>query len=299
MKLKKRWEWNDKDGKGEMRMYEDLRLELGRFIAELEEKEAATRYFVPVEIIKNIKRAKALEKLLHEIYTQVSGYAGINLSSILRREFGIEEELMDHFKQWAPYSKEVFEDALHDAIDRAEIRAGNQGVFFEGTPTKKEAEEVLQLLKGIAHAAVKCQFQANLAGPELYVEILDKLLRFYAMPSTYPEGNFISFRNLISADRLYAMSGNDETITNALKAHARDWYQHSPFTFLESKEGYFSSEYVHQFIYALREDQLERLGIDYIRFIVDEFKQLKAKPDLSRSKNLMIILETVLSWKIN
>lgn len=279
-----------------MRMHEVLLSELKQFVAELEQKEAAALYFVPDEFMKAVKKAKSLEKLLHEIFMQVSGNGGIYLSPIIRREFGMNAELMDHFKQWAPYSMERFEDELHDAIDRAEIRGGNQGVFFKGTPSKKEAEEALQLLKDIAHAAVKCQFHAKLAGPEIYVEILDKLLEFYALANTYPEGNAVSYRNLISADRLYAMSGGDDTITDALKTLAKEWYQQSPHTFLESKEGYFSYEYVHHFLYALTEEQLERLRSDYIRYIEEEFKLTRAKPELNRAKNLKILLETVLSW---
>ncbi|WP_372662792.1 hypothetical protein [Cohnella sp.] len=277
-------------------MHEALLSELRQFVVELEQKEAAAIYFVPDEIIKAVKKAKSLEKLLHEIFMQVSGNGGIHLSPVIRREFGINTELMDHFKQWAPYSKERFEDELHDAIDRAEIRAGNQGVFFAGTPSKKEAEDALQLLKDIAHAAVSCQFHAKPAVSELYVEILDKLLQFYALANTYPEGNAVSYRNLISADRLYAMSGGDDTSTDALKAFAKEWYQQSPHTFLESMEGYFSYEYVHHFLYALTEDQLERLRSDYIRYIEEEFKLTRAKPEINHAKNLKIMLETVLGW---
>lgn len=279
-----------------MRMHEELQSELRQFIAELEQKEAAAKYIVPDEIMKAVKKAKSLEKLLHEIFMQVSGNGGIQLGPIIRREFGIQAELMDHFKQWAPYIKEQFEDLLHDAIDRAEIRAGNQGVFFEGTPSKKEAEEVLQLLKDIAHAAVRCQFHPKLEGPELYVVILDRLLQFYALANTYPEGNAVSYRNLISADRLYAMSGGDDRITDALKALAKEWYQQSSYTFLESKEGYFSYEYVRHLLYALTEEQMERLRSDYIRYIAEEFKLVMAKPELNRARNLKDMLETVISW---
>ncbi|MFC5472117.1 hypothetical protein ACFPPD_25885 [Cohnella suwonensis] len=277
-------------------MHETLLSELRQFVTELEQKEAAATYIVPSEVMKAVKKAKSLEKLLHEIFMQVSGHGGIHLSPIIRREFGMNEELMDHFKQWAPYIKEQFEDELHEAIDRAEIRAGNQGVFFEGTPSKKEAGEALQLLKDIAHAAVRCQFHARLVEPELYVEILDKLLRFYAMPNTYPEGNTVSYRNLISADRLYAMSGSDDAVADALKAFAKEWYQQSPHTFLESKEGFFSYEYVRNFLYALTEEQLERLRSDYIRYIEEEFKLVRAKPELNRANHLKIMLETVISW---
>jgi hypothetical protein len=279
-------------------MHETLLLELRQFVAELEQKEAAAIYIVPDEVMKAVKRAKSLEKLLHEIFTQVSGSGGIHLNPIIRREFDMNAELMDHFKQWAPYSKDQFEDELHDAIERAEIRAGNQGVFFKGTPSKKEAADALQWLRDIAHAAVKCQFQSRLAGPELYVEILDKLLQFYALPNTYPEGNAVSYRNLISADRLDAMSGGDDTITNALKAFAKEWYQKSPHTYLESREGYLSYEYVHHFLYVLTGEQLERLRSDYIRYIEEEFKQVRAKPNRNRAKNLEIMLETVVGWTL-
>lgn len=277
-------------------MRETLLSELKQFIVKLEQKEAAAVYWVPDEILNAVKKAKSSEKLLHEIFIQAGGSGGILLSSIIRREFGMNAELMDHFKQWAPYSKEQFEDELHDAIDRAEIRAGNQGVFFEGTPSKKEAAEALQLLKSIAHAAISCQFHAKDAGPALYVDILDNLLQFYGLPNTYPAGNAVNFRNLISGDRLYAMTGGDDRNTNALKAFAKEWYQQSPHTFLESKEGYLSYEFVRHFLYALTEEQLERLRSDYIRYIEEELELVRAKPDLYRAKNLEIMLESVLSW---
>ncbi|CAM4416912.1 hypothetical protein L1N85_26075 [Paenibacillus alkaliterrae] len=279
-------------------MHETLLSELRQFVVELEKKEAAAVYMVPGEIMNAVKKAKSLEKLLHEIFMQVSGSGGIRLSSIIRREFGIKAELMDRFEQWASYSKELFEDELHDAIDRVEIRAGNQGVFFAGTPSKKEAAETLQLLKDIAHAALRCQFQTKLAEPGLYVDILDKLLQFYALPNTYPEGNAVNYRNLISADRLYAMSGGDDRITDALKAFAKEWYQQSPHSFLESKEGYFSYEFVRDFLHALTKEQLERLRSDYIRSIEEEFKLVRVKPDLYRAKKMEIMLETVLSWTL-
>ncbi|MCZ8514021.1 hypothetical protein O9H85_16645 [Paenibacillus filicis] len=277
-------------------MHETLLSELKRFVAELEQKEAAAVYIVPDEVMKAVKKAKGLEKLLHEIVMQVSGSGGIHLHPILRREFGIRGALMDRFDRWAPYSKDQFEDELHDAIDRAEIRTGKQGVFFEGTPGKKEAAEALQLLKDIAHAAVRCQFHARLADPEPYVGILDKLLQFYALPNTYPEGNAFSFRSLISADRLHAMSGDDDTVTDALKAFAKAWYRQPPQPFLESKESYFSYEEVQNVLYALTEEQVERLRSDYIRRIEEEYKQVRAKPDLDRAKHLKRMLETVLGW---
>jgi hypothetical protein len=125
---------------------------------------------------------------------------------------------------------------------------------------------------------------------------LDNLLQFYALPNTYPEGNAVNYRNLISGDRLNAMSGGDDKITEALKAFAKEWYQQSPHLFLESKEGYLSYEFVRHFLYAITEEQLERLRSDYIRYIEEEFKQVRAKPILYRAKNLKIMLETVLSW---
>lgn len=279
-----------------MRVHETLLSKLRQFVVELEKKEASAIYSIPDGVMNAVKKAKSLEKLLHEIFTQVGGSGGIHLSSIIRREFGINAGLMDHFGQWAPYSKEQFEDELHDAVDRAEIRAGNQGVFFEGTPSKKEAAEALQLLKNIAHAAIRCQFHAKHAGPELYVDILDNLLQFYALPNTYPEGNAVNYRNLISGDRLYAVSGGDDRITDSLKAFAKEWYQQSPHSFLESKDGYLSYEFVRHFLYALTEEQLKRLRSDYIRYIEEEFKLVRAKPNLYRAKNLEIMLETVLSW---
>jgi hypothetical protein len=277
-------------------MGETLLAQLRQYVLELEQKEAATRYPVPDEVLKAVRRAKSLEKFLHELFMQVSGSGGIELQSAIRREFGINAELMDHFAQWAPYGKEQFEEELHDAIDRADIRAGNQGMFFEGTPGKQEAEEALRLLKDIVHAAVRIQFRRGQCGPDLYVDILDKLLQFYALPNTYPEGNVVNYRNLISADRLYAMAGSDELVTEALKAFCKMWYQQSPFTFLESKEGYFSHAYVQHFLYALTEEQLERLRHDYLQSIEEEFKTVRDKPDLHRAKNLLAMLETVLGW---
>lgn len=280
-------------------MNEALLSEIRQFTAMLEQKEAEAVYTVPDADIHAVKRAKSLEKLLHEIFMQVSGSGGMGLSSIIRREFGIRGELMDHFEQWLPYSKEQFEDELHDAIDRADIRAGNQGVFFAGTPSKKEAAEALQLLKDIAHAAVSCQFHAKRAVPERYVSILEKLLQFYALPNTYPEGNAVQYRNLISADRLYAMAGGDDRIADALKAYAKEWYQQSQHAFLESMEGYLSYDFVRHFLYALTNGQLEQLRGEYVRHIEEEFANLKAKPNLHRARILQSMLETVLSWKLH
>jgi hypothetical protein len=88
----------------------------------------------------------------------------------------------------------------------------------------------------------------------------------------------------------------EKCYTDALKAFAKEWYQQSPHTFLVSKEGYLSYQYVHHFLYVLTEEQLERLSSDYIRHIEEEFKMERAKPSLNRAKNLEIMLETVLSW---
>lgn len=278
-------------------MSEVLLKELRQFVEELERKEASTFYAVPPEDINAVSKAKSLEKLLHEIFTQVSGKGGIHLQSIIRREFGMRAETMDRFDRWAPYSKDQFEEELHDAVDRAEIRAGNQGVFFGGTPSKQEAAEALQLLKDIAHSAIRCQFQPKRAGADVYVDILEKLLKFVALPNTYPEGNEVTYRNLISSDRLCAMCGGDPAATEALKAYARMWYQQSPYTFLERMEGYFSYEYVREYLYALTEEQQERLSQEYLRHIKDEFTHLKGKPNLHRARQLTDMLETVLSWE--
>ncbi|PZD97399.1 hypothetical protein DNH61_03365 [Paenibacillus sambharensis] len=277
-------------------MEDRLLSELAEFTAELESKEAAAVYVVPDQVISAVRKARSLERLLHEIFMQVSGSGGIELQSVLRREFGIKSELTDRLKQWAPYSKDHFEDELHEAIDRADIRAGNQGIFFAGTPSKQEAAEALALLQGIAHAAVQIQFRPDPADPQLFVEILDKILQFYALPNTYPEGSAIQYRNLISEERLRAVSDGHEAVLIALKQHARQWYQHAGWTFLESREGYFSYEDVRNFLYVLSEEQLNKLRNDYICHIHEEFQQLKRKPDLHRAKGLLHMLETVLSW---
>jgi hypothetical protein len=279
-------------------MQPTLLLELEQFITDLKHKEDATVYTIPSEIIGAIKKSKNLEKFLHDIFTAVNGSGGIDISNIVRREFGMSKGLTDHINQWAPHSKEQFEDALHDAIDRTEIRAGKQGMFFVGSADKKEFAEAIGLLRDIAHATVKCQFNPKSAGPDVYVEILEKLLRFYTLPHTYPAGNVVNFRNLISSERLYAMSGNDYAITAALKAHSKAWYQNSSFTFLENMESYHTYEYVRYFLYALTEEQLECLRNDFIRYIRDEFKIVYAKPELHRAEYLKAMLETVLSWKV-
>jgi hypothetical protein len=277
-------------------MQQTLLEEMKQFITDLKQKEEATVYTIPSEIMGAIKKAKNLERFLHEVFTTVNGSGGINISNIIRREFGMSMELTDHINQWAPYSKEQFEDALHDAIDRAEIRTGKQGMFFEGSADKKKITEALGLLKGIAHTAIRCQFNPKFAGPDAYVEILDKLIQFYALPHTYPAGNMINYMNLISSERLYAMSGNNDIITAALKVHAKEWYQDSSFTFLESREWYHTYEYVQYYLYVLTEEQLERLRNDFIQYIRDDFNMAKAKPELHRAEFLKTMLETVLSW---
>jgi hypothetical protein len=279
-------------------MQPTLLLELEQFITDLKHKEGAIIYTIPGEIMGAIKKAKNLEKFLHDIFITVNGSGGINISNIVRREFGMSMELTDHIHQWARHSKEQFEDALHDAIDRAEIRAGKQGLFFGGSADKKEFTEAIGLLKDIAHATVRCQFNPKYAGPDVYIEILEKLIQFYALPHTYPAGDVVNYRNLISSERLYAMSGNDDAITAALKARSKEWYQNSSFTFLENRESYHTYEYVQYYLYALTEEQLERLRNDFIQYIGDDFKMVKAKPELHRAKYLKTMLETVLSWKV-
>ncbi|MCY9668902.1 hypothetical protein M5X11_28930 [Paenibacillus alginolyticus] len=279
-------------------MEHPLLLEMKQLITELEQKEAETIYTIPHEIMGATKKAKNLERFLHDIFAVVNGSGGINLLSIIRREFGMSVELIDHMDQWAPYSKDQFEDALHDAIDRAEIRTGKQGLFFQGSPDRKEAAEALHLLKSIAHAAVKCQFHPKLAGTHTYIEILDHVIQFYALPNSFPDNSMIKYRNLLSSDRLYALSGNDDTITAALKSYVKEWYQRSSFTFLENSEWYHTYESVLEYLYVITEEQLERLRIDYIQQIRDDFIIVKAKPDLHRVKHLTSMLETVLNWKV-
>ncbi|MDF2647575.1 MAG: hypothetical protein K0Q73_3380 [Paenibacillus sp.] len=279
-------------------MEHPLLSELKQLTTDLEQKEAETFYTIPSEIMGATKKAKNLERFLHDIFAVVNGSGGINLLSIIRREFGMSVELTDHIDQWAPYSKDQFEDAIHDAIDRAEIRAGKQGLFFQGSPDKKEAAEALSLLKSIAHAAVKCQFNPKQAGPQAYMEILDSVIQFYELPNSFTDDNMIKYRNLISSDRLYAMSGNDVTITAVLKSHVKEWYERSSFTFLENSEWYHTYESVVDYSYVLTEEQLERLRIDFLQHITDEFIIVKAKPELHRVKYLKSMLETVLNWKV-
>ncbi|KQX45363.1 hypothetical protein [Paenibacillus sp. Root444D2] len=279
-------------------MEHSLLSELKELITNLEQKKAETRYTIPSEIMGATKKAKNLERFLYDIFAVVNGSGGINLLSIIRREFGMSVELTDHIDQWAPYSKDQFEDALHDVIDRAEIRAGKQGLFFEGSPDKKEAAEALHLLKRIAHAAVKCQFSPKLAGPHAYIEILDHVIQFYALPNSFLDDSMIKYRSLLSSDRLYAMSGNDDTITAALKSHVKEWYQRSTYTFLEKSEWYHTYESVLDYLYVLTEEQLECLRIDFIEHIRNELKLVKVKPELHRVKLLKSMLETVLNWKV-
>ncbi|MNI87237.1 hypothetical protein D3C73_1444180 [compost metagenome] len=64
-------------------MHEALLSELRQFVDDLEQKEAAAVYIVPNEVMKAVKKAKSLEKLLHEIFMQVSGHGGIHLIPII------------------------------------------------------------------------------------------------------------------------------------------------------------------------------------------------------------------------
>ncbi|TXK77025.1 hypothetical protein [Paenibacillus sp. N3.4] len=279
-------------------MQHTLLSELTQLVAALKQKEIETVYTIPDEILGAVKKAKNLERFLHEIFHAVNGSGGVNIISIIRREFGMRSELANHIDQWAPYSRDQLEDELHDAIDRAEIRPGKQSLFFEGHADKIEVAEALSLLKGIAHAAVRCQFNPKRAGKEAYMEILDYLIRFYELPHTHSAGNMISYRNLISSDRLYLMSGNNELITTALKAYVKEWYQLSSFTFLEDREWYYTYENVREYTYILSGEQLERLQNDFIQYIRDEFILLEAKPELHKAEHLKTMLETVVSWMV-
>ena len=280
-------------------MQHSLLSELEQFIIELKQKEEATVYTIQNETMKAIKKAKNLDVFLHEVFNVVHGSGGIHITNIIRREFGMSKELINHFDQWARHSKEQFEDALHDAIDRAEIRAGKQSMFFTGSADKKEISEALDLLKGIAHAAVRCQFNQKQAGVvDTYVDLLDRLIQFYAIPHTYPAGDIVNYKNLISSDRLYAMSGNNNTITSALKVHAKEWYQQSSYTFLESSELYPLYQDVQNYLYALTNEQLERLRNDFIQNIRVDYGMVKAAKDLHRAETLKTKLETVLSWQV-
>lgn len=279
-------------------MQQPLLEKLEQLITDLKQKEQAAVYTVPDEVIVSIKKAKNLERLLLEILNTVQGSGGVDIVNILRREFGISKNLTDRFAKWAAYSKEQLADALHDAIDRAEIRAGKQGLFFAGSPGKQEAAEALALLKEIAHAAVRRQFNPRYTGPDAYVDMQDKLLRFHELPNTFPGSGAVKYRSLLSEDRFYAMSGKDQEITEALKASTRAWYQRSSFAFLESREWYPDYDYVQAYLYLLTVEQLDRLRDDFIRYIGEEFTKLKAKPELYRAESLKSMLETALSWKV-
>lgn len=279
-------------------MQQSLMADIELFIADLKQTEEATIYTIPDETMSAIHKAKNLEKFLHEVFNVVHGSGGINLDNIIRREFGMGKELINHFDQWARHSKEQCEDAIHDAIDRVDIRAGKLSVFFVGSADKKEMAEALDLLKGIAHAAIRSQFNPKLSGSDPYVEMLDKLIQFYALPHTYPPGDLVNYKNLISSERLYAMSGNDDSITTALKVHAKEWYQKSSFTFLESRDSYPIFEDVRNYLYALTEEQVERLQNDFIQYIRDDFDLVKTTKDLHKAMYLKSMLETVLSWQI-
>lgn len=61
------------------------------------------------------------------------------------------------------------------AKDRTEIRPAKQ-LVFEGNADKKEVAEALSMLKGIAHAAVWCNFNPKRAEEDAYIEILDHLI---------------------------------------------------------------------------------------------------------------------------
>ncbi|MDR6879985.1 hypothetical protein J2X61_001732 [Bacillus sp. 3255] len=283
--------------KGGTRVEQSLLHAMEQFIADLQKKEAAAVYTIRDDAMNAIKKAKNLDTFLHDMINLVQGSGGIDLTSIIRREFGISKDIMQHFDRLARHSKEQFEEALHDAIDRAEIRAGKQGMFFAASPDKQERADALRLLKDIAHAAVKIQFHRKSEGAETYVELLDKLIRFYELPHTYPAGDAVNYKKLIASDRLNAMSGNNETISLRLREFAKAWYQQSAFTFLESRDTYPVYEDVRNYLYALNEDQLNRLRTDFIRQIRLDFEAVQAAKDLHRAEALKKQLEAVMSWE--
>ncbi|TVY07139.1 hypothetical protein FPZ49_25485 [Paenibacillus cremeus] len=283
--------------KDEPRM-QPLLKELEQLITDLKQKEQAAIFTVPEEVIVSIKKSRNLENLLLDILNTVQGSSGVDIVNILRREFGISKILTDRFVKWAAHSKEQLADALHDAIDRAEIRAGKQGLFFTGSPVKEEATEALALLKEIAHAAVRLQFNSRYAGPDVYVDLQENLLRFHELPNTFPDSGVVKYRSLLSENRLFAMSGKDQQITEALKASTRAWYQRSSLAFLENREWYPDYDYVKAYLYLLTVEQLERLRDDFIRYIGEEFTKLKAKPELHRAESLKSMLETALGWSV-
>jgi len=279
-------------------MHEQLLTEIRSYVAELERKESTAIYAVPEEALKSVRRAKTLEKFLHGIFAQVSGSGGVQLLTLLRREFGIPAEAIERFERWAPYGKDRFKEELHDAVDRASLRAGNQGIFFLGTPGKREAEEALRLLRHIAHEAIEIQFAPGRRSPERHVAVLEGLLQFYALPNTYPEGTSADYRGLLSADRLAAVAEGDEAAERALRAFARSWYQRSGLTFLEDNEAYVDYREVPRFLYLLTEEQLERLRDGYVRSVEKQFRTLRNTPDLARGRALLDMLEEVLSWMV-
>ncbi|CAG7646576.1 hypothetical protein ACFQI7_23910 [Paenibacillus allorhizosphaerae] len=277
-------------------MQQAMLQELNRLIAELKQKEEAAVYTVPQEAIGAVKKAKHLEKFLLDLFDVVNGGGGIDIRGIIRREFGLSKMLTDRMDRWAAYGKELLEDELHEAIDRAEIRAGKQHLFFVGPVGKQVLAEALGLLKQMAHAAVRLQFHPGQAGSGVYVAMLDPSLRFYELPSAQPDENMSRYRLLIASGRLHAMSGNDESIAADLKAHVKQWYQNGSLTFLEQREWHLSYEHVPEYLYALTADQIERLQDDFMRHISEEFALVKAKPELYRAEQLKKTLEAVLSW---
>jgi hypothetical protein len=281
---------------GGFQVEDTLLTELGRLVEELRGKENATVYAVPDAVLDAVKKEKHLDKFLHEVFLQVSGSGGVDIANVIRREFGISKEHTDHMDRWAPHIKEQLEDVLHDAIDRAEIRTGK--LFFTGSVPKAQMGEALGLLQSMAHAAVSRQLNPKCAGPDAYVEMLNLTLRYYGLPYTYPAGDDISYRNLIASERLEAMAGNNPSITAALKAAAKIWYQQSGFTFLESRESYHTFDQVRQLLYALTPEQLGRLRSDFIHYIREEAIRLSKKPELHRAEYLKAMLEATLSWSL-
>ncbi|WP_218092665.1 hypothetical protein [Paenibacillus solanacearum] len=277
-------------------MYESLRLELEQLIAELKQKETAAVYTVPQEAIHAVKKAKHLEKLLLDLLDVVAGGGGIDIRGVIRREFGLSKELIDRMDRWTAYGKELFEDELHEAIDRADIRAGKQHLFFAGPVSKQVLAEALERLKQLAHAAIRRQFRPDSAGSDVYVTMLEQALRFYKLPATQPDSGMSRYRLLIASGRLYAMAGGDIAIAADLKACVKAWYQSGPHTFLEQREWYLSYEHVPEYLYALTTDQIRRLQEEFIAQISEAFAAVKAVPTLDRAELLKKTLEAVISW---
>ncbi|MFC0214474.1 hypothetical protein ACFFK0_18750 [Paenibacillus chartarius] len=291
-----------------MRVYKDVEHEQGKdmpqqlllkelqtLAAELREKERATVYSVPEAMLEAVKKEKQLEKFLQDVFIQVSGSGGTDIRHIIRRQFGMSKEQSDTMHRWASHIKEQLEEALHDAIERADIRTGK--LFFVGDVPRKQMAEALELLKGIAHAAVRRQLHPRSPGAEVYVEMLELTLRYCSLPYTYPAAEPVTFRNLIALDRLEAMAGGERDVIEALKRCGKAWYQRSGFTFLEQRDTYFSYEQVSQLLYTLTDEQLERLRSDYIRYVEHEYNALKAKPELHRAELLTATLEAALGWE--